>query len=198
MKIIYNESVVLAGVTPRGPRVTYDDMHKTAWDLYSGWAHRPGATRTFIYRFEPVNAARFMFTIRSGEPFYQSERKVLSVNSGDRMAVALATPAIVRRGDRVRHLGRDEAEQKIMTSMECVGATVERVMDQRLMASYALKPRTDFSFRLDDFEMGISVRDEIGFADAFLGGIGRKRGYGGGLMQIQAHPEQTHGQGQSA
>ncbi|MBO9471051.1 type I-E CRISPR-associated protein Cas6/Cse3/CasE [Endozoicomonas sp. G2_2] len=188
MNIEYNEATVLARIEPQGDRLTLDDLHKYVWSLFSTTADdKKIEKRPFIFRSEPFDERRWLLTIRSDRSFKGSRERRIAVEQGDYATIDLASLPLHRFGPDSRKEGTLPSEEWTAYSQrlfERSGLALAEMPDWAHLITLRQFNHKRFTVPLITARCTARIDDVSAFARAYLDGIGRRRGYGCGLLQL--------------
>jgi len=196
MRIEYHEATAIArlpGVKPGRP-MCLDDWHKLAWRLFCGGKNRYQGRRPFVFRIHPLDAERMFILVRSERAFAHAQPRWLDIEAGQRVVADLCyVPA--RRpggGGRAEITPRSERWPEIERhTLARAGVEVESASRSSLMGYFKLYAEKSALLPVVHASRSGKVADEAAFAQAFLHGIGRKRGYGMGTIMLPAPEAQA-------
>lgn len=150
-------------------------------------------TRLFIYDAVPLDAENEigLVTARASQfrDHIESEDRTLTVRPGDQVTLNLTVSANRRRKingrDQVKRIA-DEAIPEWITALLANNAGVcvstVRVLNRQ---DYKVdKPKAIFLVPAAQIKVDVTIENTALFAKAFLGGIGRQKGYGVGVMEV--------------
>jgi hypothetical protein len=150
-------------------------------------------TRLFIYDAVPLDAENEigLVTARASQfrDHIESEARTLTVRPGDQMTLKVTVSANRRsKVNNVEQVHRiaDEAIPEWITSLLTKNAGVcvsnVRLLNRRDYKVH--KPKAVFLVPTAQIQANVTIEDAARFAKAFLGGIGRQKGYGVGIMEV--------------
>lgn len=183
MIVHYHEASVITSVVPTRGKLKADDLHRMAWRLHSADkdVKRP---RPFIFRAEPLSERRWLFTVRSDEPFHGAVPHSLSFQVGQEIEFELAVVPRYRQKGVEKRLPDTAVPERVSGILARYG--LSSVQAPRLMkiGVWPLRPGTRMTLCLMSGHCRARVEDETQFAQAYLDGAGPYRGYGAGLIQL--------------
>lgn len=200
MDIRYYERSVLTRVPQIHQQRVLDDLHRHAWQLFSGTQHEPG--RPFVFRFDPVHGSRFLVTLRSDKPFPGCEERALGVRDGAVVMVDLAAIPISRRTihkngkpcNRERVLDRAEWPDYMQRLIARAGLSETEPPRLTRLARYRIKPAMRVPNPIVNASVKATIVDAETFAAAWLDGVGRSKSYGLGMLRLNPDsPLSDHG-----
>lgn len=198
MTIEYYEACALLRLNTGRREPTLDDFHKKAWDLYAnGKRVANGEPRPFVFRVEPAPADRFIFTIRSDRPFHGATQFSLSIERDAQVLLDYSFFPLVRShvegsDDEYREVALsapDLIEKKATDNLARSGVTFNGTAETDLLGYWfrgATRNLRRFSVPMYHASISATIASEVDFASAFLDGVGRRRGYGAGLIRVRA------------
>lgn len=184
MNIRYHEAAVLTRVPTRRRQITLDYLHKHAWSLFCGGSRDHNVDkRPFIFRFDAFDDRRFLIMLRCDRPFVGSQARHMNFEIGDPIeidwqfipGVRLERKEWTPRSTEWLRLGQ-RVLLRAGLAADCT-LRAQLVRYARRVASQNPVPVVNVRYRG-------AIHSESAFATAFLDGIGRKRGYGMGLIRI--------------
>lgn len=192
MIVHYYEGSALAHPgNPPGKEVTLDDRHKTAWRLFAGTADYPGGQRNFLFRAEPLGPNRHLFMLRSAEPFPGGAPREIELKEGTRLNLEwVMSPTITAscgvHGQRGKHMPapRERWPEVVTSRLAAGGLALADPQDLDVLEWTSVRHvrRKKGRFTVAQFRAAVTVSDPIKAASAWLDGIGRKKGYGMGML----------------
>lgn len=195
MIVHYYEGSALANPgNPPGQEVTLDDRHKAAWRLFSGNSHYSGGQRNFVFRAEPLGSNRDLFMLRSAEPFQGGSPCEITLEAGGRLVLEwLMSPTIATgrvktstHEQRGKHIPAPREDWPAVASLRLAGAGLGLADPEGVEVLGATgvrhSRRCNARFTVARFRAAVIVDDPIKAATAWLNGIGRKKGYGMGML----------------
>ena len=192
MIVHYYEGSALAHPgNPPGKEVTLDDRHKTAWRLFTGASDYPGGQRNFLFRAEPLGPNRHLFMLRSAEPFPGGAPREIDLRKGARLNLEwVMSPTITAgvpvHGQRGKHMPapRERWPEVVASRLAASGLTLADPQGLEVLEWTSVRHvrRKKGRFTVAQFRAAVTVSDPIKAASAWLDGVGRKKGYGMGML----------------
>ena len=191
MQIDYYEACVLSRINKNPKSICLDDFHKLAWSLFSAGKHyEKGNERPFVFRVETALKDRLLITLRSDRAFEGAVAKRVEVAQGDEVALDFSFIP-VRRPDHgpQRTPPSGQWPNYGQGVLDRAGLSVTSVgwsgdVNVELAGYFKIKPDRPAVMPLVDMHCWATVNDVEAFSRSMIDGIGRKRGYGAGMIRI--------------
>lgn len=185
MIVDYQEAAVLTRVPVAGRMLTLDDLHKHAWTLFcDGPRDRKLTTRPFIFRFEPFDDRRMLLTLRSDRPFAGSQARRVAFEAGDRIECDYAFVPTRRNENTPRTPPGDEWVPLGVAILERGGLNITDTPDERLLGYWKKYAQQRGPIPVLTMRCRAAIARPETFASTFLDGIGRRRGFGLGMIRL--------------
>lgn len=195
MIVRYHELNAMMGVGRPGRHVTLNDLHKSAWAIYTatGKMEIPkGTQRPFTFRADALSGqpGRYLFVIRSAFEFANSKAREIDLSEGNSLRLEMASSPYKRVAN-----AEGKTRRVVPPEDEWIEVTEKRFRSAGLAAkkiTLDILPSLPMRHgqarqRLLMVEADVTVTDPIKAADAWLRGAEVMRAYGMG--QLMALPD---------
>lgn len=165
--------------------------HKAAWRIFA--CGREGIEgRNFIFTIRDLGGQQYLH-IRATEPFPGSRERALDIQEGEAITIRIklnplrtVTETNEKTGLPVKHRRLVPKEQRndwATDMLERRGMSVEtlELLDENV-TRWGKPGYRDMSSLVSEFKATVIVSDPALFHEAWVGGIGRRKGYGLGMM----------------
>lgn len=193
MEVIYYEACILTRVGV-GHGVTMDDFHKSAWALFSTANDQNLGQRPFLFRFDSYAGNRSLLTIRSDRKFPGAAQRQLSVSEGCSVEFDLNWIPVRRRGNKPYTPPESEWPDLVLRLCERAGIETTELPVIEVVCTMPFDARMQQrsqNLPIANCRVRGRVSDVDAFAQSYLDGLGRKKGYGMGMIRVTLASELT-------
>lgn len=171
--------------SPVASNASLNDFQRRAWVLYNGCVEQEGGKqpRPFIFRVD-MGFDDSVFTLRSREAFPGAELQTLEVQTGSNIRVRYAYIPVVRNKSKQYTPPKERWPDYAARLLNRAGLDVEPRPEAQLVGYFPLLRGKKMSLPLVNTTCLARVRQPREFARAMVEGIGRKRGFGAGLLLV--------------
>lgn len=184
MKIEYFEAAAVVPFDGQNSKGALETIHKRAWNMFTHDAPYDQGDRPFLFRFEPLGAESLFITMRSHQPFAGATQRALDIEANQNVTINLAMIPTRRIGSR-EYIPRSTdwpalwAEKAARAGIEVAPDTI--VFDSLGRWSWNTGGRT---LRVMSGCVSGTVKDPEAFQTAWHAGVGRRKAYGMGMLEL--------------
>lgn len=186
MKIEYYEAAAIVPFDGQNREGALESIHKRAWEMFTHGGPHKYNERPFLFRFEPLGAASLFITMRSYQPFAGATQRMLDVEAGQSLTLNLSMIPTRRVGSR-EYVPRATdwpalwADKAKLAGIEVAPDTIQFDSLGRWSWNKGRRTLSVMSGRVTG-----SVKDLEAFKAAWRTGVGRRKAYGMGMLELAA------------